>query len=516
MMDLPSSSISQKLIRNTIFNSIGRVWTIFVGLLLTPYIISKLGIQRFGVWSLILAMTNCLGLLDLGMRYSFVKYVSEYYTKKDYRAINNVINMGLFFYLVLTIAAIILVSILGDFVLQSLQIPLRIQREARFVLQMTTATFFLSNMFGVFRAVIAGLQRMDITNMISIAASIANIISTVVFLELGCGLKGLAFSSAIVLMLTAPLLTIYSLRCLPQLRWDLRFLKMKTLQKLVKYGIKVQVSRLAELATLQIDKIALGYFGTPSLVAFYEVGSRAVHAGKSLILMGAIVPAAAELEAKKDLGSLQQLYLRASKYLVLVAAPLMLFIASSASLLIQLWLGTGYEKSVLVVQTLAIGHFIHLLTGVGTTIAKGIGKPEYEMRYALLLLLMNAVLAVILIAKLGFSGALIATPLSLIASSLYFMRAFHKLLCIPLIQFMREMYLKPMMGCVVAGLAVYNLVYLAGRFIPPWNRLTSLTALGLGGIVFLGIYLGIILKSGYLDSYDRKILSSIRRAILTV
>ena len=71
----PSHRLSQKIIRNTLFNLIRRFWAMFVALLLTPYIVSKLGTQRFGLWPLISVITGYFGLLDLGIGLSFIKKV---------------------------------------------------------------------------------------------------------------------------------------------------------------------------------------------------------------------------------------------------------------------------------------------------------------------------------------------------------------------------------------------------------------------------------------------------------
>ena len=43
-------SISQKIVRNTFFNTAGRVWAVLTGLILTPYIISRLGVSGTAFW----------------------------------------------------------------------------------------------------------------------------------------------------------------------------------------------------------------------------------------------------------------------------------------------------------------------------------------------------------------------------------------------------------------------------------------------------------------------------------
>ena len=164
----------------------------FVTLLLTPYIISVLGVRGFGIWSLSLALTGYIGLLDVGVSTSLVKYISEYDTKGDLDAINRVVNTGFVFYLALAAIILPLTVLFADRVLHFFHIPAEIWHETRFVLIAAAAIYCLSNTFGVFEAVMAGLQRMDVTNAIAIATSIPNAVGTVAFLQLGYGLRGLA------------------------------------------------------------------------------------------------------------------------------------------------------------------------------------------------------------------------------------------------------------------------------------------------------------------------------------
>ena len=88
---------SKKIISNTIFTSAGRLWGYLLSFLLTPYIVHKIGLERFGIWAVANTAIHFFLFLDLGIGSSFVKYIAEYNTKKEYRLINEVINTGLAF-----------------------------------------------------------------------------------------------------------------------------------------------------------------------------------------------------------------------------------------------------------------------------------------------------------------------------------------------------------------------------------------------------------------------------------
>ena len=80
---------SQKIIRNTVFNTIGHIWGLLVSLCLIPYIISKIGMERYGVWVVIGVGIGYLSLLDIpGIGSAFAKYIAEYFARKDFRRVN--------------------------------------------------------------------------------------------------------------------------------------------------------------------------------------------------------------------------------------------------------------------------------------------------------------------------------------------------------------------------------------------------------------------------------------------
>lgn len=99
--------VSQKIIRNTVFNLLGRAWGLLVILALTPFIIAHLGVERFGIWMIVEALISQFGLLDFGFSTSFIKYIAEYFAKEDFKKINEVINTGFIFYSICAILAVV-------------------------------------------------------------------------------------------------------------------------------------------------------------------------------------------------------------------------------------------------------------------------------------------------------------------------------------------------------------------------------------------------------------------------
>lgn len=503
---------SKKIISNTLFTSAGRFWGYFLSFLLTPYIVHKIGIERFGIWAIANTAINFFIYFDLGIGSSFVKYISEYNTKKNYKMINEVINTGLIFSLFFCFCIVFIAMLLKNFALNLLKFPSELHKDVLIAFFGVLVVFIINYIFTVFKSTLYGLQRMDITNIIYIIVSIPGTIGLVLFLSLGFGLKGLIYNSIIVAIVTVISYAACAYRVFPQMVISLRYISMKMFRKLWNFGFKVQIASFSEFINDSLDKLLLGYFLNVRLVGFYELGSKiAITAGNlPSVLLPAIEPASSELDAAKDTRALNNLYTRGTKYIVFLALPLALFVIANASPIMHFWMGkSGYEKSALAIQILTIGHSFFLVNSVGRLMARGMGIPQFEMISALIILGLNFFLSITLIILFGFIGALIGTSVSAIIGSLFFMNRFHKHIKRAITSFLRDVYLKPVFACIFAFFASFAMDLLFSFLgFSPSGRIGYLAYLGLKGVVFSGVYLVCIFVFRYLDEYDKNVFLS--------
>lgn len=494
-------SVSEKIIRNTIFNIIGRFWGIIVVLVLTPYIIRHIGIERFGIWAIIGVITGYFGLLDFGIGTSFVKYISEFYTTKDYEKINQVVNTGFIFYSILAVLVITLAFFIISPLLTFFKIPSHLYNEALFVFLLGIILFGISNALSPFGAIQGGLQRMDITNKVAIAISIPSIAGTIFFLERGYGLPGLMVNNAIILTISAITSLVIAFKILPELRFNLFLFSKEMFKKLFKFGYKIQISAIASLFHFQLDKILLAYFLNIGFVTYYAVAAQLTSKTREipLLLTSAIFPAASELNAKADRETLHKLYFRSIKYVVLIALPVSLLIVLLAKPFINLWLGKGYEKSILTLQILTIGYFFNVMTGPGFFILNGIGKPQYGMRSSILAALFNLVLSILLVIKIGYFGVVIGTTIAMVIAAGYFIIISHRVMDISFWETSLKIFLKPLIACGISSLTIYILVKQIEQF--GWFNLIGT------GLLYFVLFGWIILIVNYLDEFDKSLVN---------
>ena len=61
------------------------VFTITVGLVLTPFIVKSLGKAEYGLYTMIGALVGYMTILDFGLTNAIVRFVALYQAKKDKR-----------------------------------------------------------------------------------------------------------------------------------------------------------------------------------------------------------------------------------------------------------------------------------------------------------------------------------------------------------------------------------------------------------------------------------------------
>jgi O-antigen/teichoic acid export membrane protein len=504
---------SRTVIKNTVYNNTGYVLQLLISLILIPFIIHKIGIEFFGVWVLLEVIVTYLSLLDFtGIGGAFVKYIAEYHAKKNFKKCSQVVSLGWAYYTVFWIIMAFLIILLREPILKLFNFPADMFNTVSLVFIGILVISFIRGSFAVFRSVLLGVQRMDITNIIAILASLVNAAGVILFLSMGLGLKGLVMSGLIAAVFTVVLQTVFAYKILPQMKFRPFSLSKDIFKKTFIYGVNIRIASIAELINTHVDKIFLGYFLNTSLVGLYELGAKIAKIARSFPeqLLPAILPASSELHALDDTKNLHKLYTRGSKYLCLLAFPLVFFVIANASLIMMLWLGkTGYTESALALQVLSVGYVFVLLVSMGRLIARGMGIPQYEMRSSVIVVVLNIGLSIILIIKLGFIGALLGTTLSGIIGSSYFFYSFNRRIKESVFSILKKVFASPFLFCLVS-LGISMLAgYIFNQLFPdsPASRLDAFIRLGVNGLVFMSVYLLFLFKSRYIDTYDREIFS---------
>ncbi len=449
-------SVSGRIVRNTLFNSASRVCDVIFGLILTPLVIRRLGLELFGVWVMIIAVTNYFSLFDFGIGSSSVKYVAEYHARGMTDRINRLVSTGLFYYACFAVVVAALALLLTGPFLLVFKIPAQHAAEASFVLMIVSLTLGFNNIVANFTAIQTGLQRMDITALMGISSSCVSAGVTLLMLKAGHGLTGLIVANAAVYCSFGLLNIAIAFRLVPGLRLGPAFVDRAMLRQMFGFGSRIQVTSLAGLLHSQFDKFLLASLVDLTHVSFYGVASQVVGKARSLpqLVVSALFPAASDLEAHHDRAGLEELYRRAFKYTALIALPCAVFLLLIARVFIAAWLGPGYGVTAATLRALAVANCFNALIAPGFFILNGMGKPGIGMKSSLAAAGLNLVLSSLGVAFFGYPGVVAGTLVAMTAAAVYFLVMCHRALGIPFVPLIARPLAAAMLPCLVMGFTV--------------------------------------------------------------
>ncbi len=505
-------SLQETIARNTVFNALGRFWEALIGLVLTWYILLRVDTHGWGLWSLVGAFVAYASLFDFGVASGFAKYLAEHAARKNDRAISGIISSGLCFYLVFGALVVAAGWPLIDLLMGAVVIPRAAAvsgtppnvEELRFLLRGSLLLFAMNNCFAPFAAVPVGLQRMGVSNLLSVAASFVKCVATVAFLETGFAVPGLLYANAAVLLFTGIAGVAVAFWLAPGLRLGPSYVQRAAFGPLFSFGWRAQVAKCSNLINFQTDRlVVIWVYGDLGLVGLYRLGEELAGKMRQLpaLLVTALLPAASDLDAREQHAALRKLYLVSTKYMASVAVPFALYFVTNGDILMHAWLGgrPGLDTAAWVLRILALGYLANLLPGPGVSIVLGKGRADLPMYAGIISTVANIALTIALVFTIGFIGIPIGTTLGMCLSTLWFFRVMHRTVDVTLNELMRVCVAWPLAasapGCAVGLLATWLMAGQQGH-LP--NLLAALISAGIFGLS----YLVLIGRTPFLDAFD--------------
>jgi O-antigen/teichoic acid export membrane protein len=400
---------------------------------LYKFLLKTIGVEQFGIWSLILAVTSVTQVANLGLSGSVVKFVAKYVARNEDKNVSRVIqtagiSIGVIIGFVLLAGYPLIKWLLGLVVsISSLSLALEILPLALFSLWLTAIT-------GVFQSAIDGFQKIYIRNLLTIVGSIFYALLCFIFAP-KYGLIGLAYAH--IINNTAILIVSWVLikRFLPVLpvfpyQWNKDIFK-----EIINYGINFQIITITGMFAEPTTKALLSKFGGLSMVGYYEMANRMVLQFRALIISAnqVLVPAIADLQEKSP-ERIRSVYLTNYNLLFYLALPLYTLIIISTPLISEIWIGHYERVFVIFGILLAIGWFLNTLNAPSYFANLGTGVLRWNVIGHITAAILNFILGFTLGLLFNGYGVVTAWVIALSLGSAVIYVAYHLTNRIPLIE----------------------------------------------------------------------------------
>ena len=415
-----------KLLLNSVA-AIGQV--LVVGILyfvLYRYLLDTIGIELLGVWSLIIASTSLALLANFGISTSIVKFVSTYFTRKDFDSLNKLIFTSSVFIVVTYSLISVLILFLGGIIL-----PHFIEKKyidiAIEILPYSLISLIINALGGVISSCLDGIQKNYVKSyIVSFSTLLLFILSLILTPKFG--LKGLIFAQIIQAILVL-VVSLYQLsKTIPgilALHWNWSSILFK---EIINYGLKMQALSFMQMSFEPITKALLSKFGGLASVGYYEMASRLVTQLRGLIVSAnqVIVPVVAEAK-EKDENQIKELYIKTFSLIlffnVLLITGILIFIPAVS----YLWIGKLVPFFIFAAVLNSLTAFVNICSNPAYFSYLGEGKLNWLIYSYLAITLINPILGYLLGSKYGAYGVVIAWNISFTIGSLLVLFSYHLL-----------------------------------------------------------------------------------------
>jgi len=463
------------LVKNTAYHAGARIWQIATALFLAPLILSYLGDNQFGVWVLFWACSSYFMFMDMGLGVSLVREVAMAEHQQSWKAVNEAINSLLFLYVCLGAMVTLLVWLLTPWIMRMANPSPDLKVFISHILLWSSGIFALIGVVNVYSAVLRGLQRYDkITHAYLIQVC---------------------------------LLAFYVKKLMPSISYGIEWISWSRIKAMLPFGMRIQVSKFAELASYQSDKLLLAWLLPIHFVTMYDLGSRIASLIRDLpySLTSAVFPAASEMHSQDQHKKLWKMYDRGSKYILVVTVPMLLGLWLTAHLIIGMWLGHVAIEVYQSVLFLSFAYWVVISLAMVFSVGTGMGWSQPIMFCALLQGFLNVVLSYVLIREVGFIGALYGTAVSISIANgilyLKFCRDFQQSLTLELQRLWRVLKANMLPVICCGGFVVYANTWLI------WgDRLQSSVVMVIAMLIYALLYIFSLRFTAVFDSEDVSLL----------
>lgn len=452
--------LRKKMIVNTASNYVYLALRTVISIFLTRTIFLGISRQNYGYWAVLWSVFGYSLLLDFGFGISIQKYTSEVSVNKDWDKYNRLISTVFFNYcglsVIIIVAALVLSRYLGAIFNLEPGSDLSSYKSLFVIFGIGTAFVFP---FGFFAEMLRGLQLIKLRNMVSGVFLVVNFIAMTTAIKAGYGLMGMTVVTILVNLFTNLSMGYLCFKKIPQLSIRLRYYSISLLREVMSFSLFAYLIMFSNLIIFRTDQMVISIFGAVKLVAVYQIASRLAELFRqfSTQFHDNLGPVASTLFTAGKKGKLAEILIQSNRLIGFIATLMLVPLLVYIKPLLQIWLELSDRDGTNCAVILLVSmYFLVFFRSSSVQILLMVNKQRGLTKIAMAECVMNLVLSVILVKRIGIVGVALGT---LVPNVLLGLTCSLPMACkfsgISIVEFLRLSVVKTVMaGCVAAGVAL--------------------------------------------------------------
>ena len=482
------------------FAGTGKMADIFFRYSTSVVLTRILGAEVFGIFVLGRTVAAVTGLMaKVGMGYGVVRQIAFYAAKNEKDNVQQAIRLALLVPAVISIITTILLFRAGDYI----SIYLFKKTTLAQPLKLLVFSIPIITLLHILLDVLRGFKKINLRVVVeNYFLPLANLLAISIFFLLGYRLEG-AISAFILSNVVSLIFLIFLNRKRIKITGPGPFFKKKAALEFFKFSFPLTFVNVFTVLRSRLDVLFLGFLSTASNVGIFFIALRLANLmsipWQALNMIFA--PMVSGYFAREEIKKIEYNYKNITKLIFLFSMFFWGFLLIFSRELLSIF-GSEFKKGVAVVILICFGQVVKALVGHAGPMLAMVGKPSLNLLITVISLILLALLNLLLIPRLGITGAAFANVTGVIVSCLLELFFIYRFLHI---HPFRKDFLKPVFAALVSG----GVIYLLKTMLPANIPVTLFLAAAFTALYFGLLYLQKLTEEEmvFLDKIKQTILN---------
>ena len=403
-------------------------FNILIGLVYTPFMITKLGDGQYGIFSLANSLISFVTLLDLGFGQTLVRYISKARVIGDIEEEHRLNGFFLKMYMVIALIAWVIgagIVILYPQLAANAFVEEEI-RLFRIVFLILLVNVSISFPMSVFSATLNAYEEFFLLKLANFIMTVFKYL--VMFLLLLVGYKLVAITVVVLVssLVTQCFYAVYSVRKIG-IKFEFSRMKTNLTREILHFSFFIFLNLIVDFLYSNTDKIILGAVAGPVYISIYSIGIyfSQYFTELSTAMSGVFLPKIMDLYQKDERNAMSELFNKVGR---LQMALLFWVLGGYVCLgreFINLWVSPTYRDSYFIGIIIMLPSIVPLTQNIGITILRAMNIHKYRSFMYIVIAIINVAISIPLAITFGGIGSAIGTGLATFLGQIFFMNWFY-------------------------------------------------------------------------------------------
>ncbi|HAT03328.1 MAG TPA: hypothetical protein DCS29_00935 [Candidatus Magasanikbacteria bacterium] len=415
MIGQDTQSMKDKIFFGTTTGTVFKFIGVLIGFVTVPLILKSLGVEMYGVYTLLVSVTGFLGFTNFGLTTALTNEINYLRTDKKWNEINKIFSSVCMFFLVITLPLVLLISAGLYTDILDLSFFLKGFEHQEDYVRVVLSVLLIFAIFRILfidtvRALYHGVNMVSRYNTYNIVWAAFYGVVLVIFLFTKPTLLDLIIFQGLSEIIRLVIFIYLFKRMHIWFRMHPRLFAIRDISLVAKSGMAFFILSITTSIILKTDHLLLSHYIGVSSIAVYAIGYKLFKlASDALPVATAAYPLVAGLHQEDDVRGLQILYHRTLRLNMIVKFIPFIFICLYARQIITLWVGADLFYSQLLVVIFFFSFVSFTWSGSHWLFINAMSLHKTQVAPSILEATLNIALSVLFVQVWGLVGVALGT-----------------------------------------------------------------------------------------------------------